>query len=46
MTRKERKAWREKLDALDAEDEAMSSRDMDAAVGGTASSDEGDEGDV
>jgi hypothetical protein len=46
MTREERKAWREKLDALDAEDKAMSSRDMDTAAGVTALSDKGDEGTV
>ncbi len=44
LTREERNVWRQKLDALDAEDEAMSSRNMDTAAGVTASSDKGDEG--
>jgi hypothetical protein len=44
MTREESNVWRQKLDALDAEDEAISSRNMDTAAGVTALSDEGDEG--
>jgi hypothetical protein len=47
MTREERNDWRQKLDALDdAEDETMSSCNMDTAAGVTASSYEGDEGAV
>ena len=46
MTREERNVWQQKLDALDAEDKAMSSRNMDTAAGVTASSDEGDKGAV
>ncbi len=46
MTWEERKAWREKLDALDGEGKAMSSRDMDTAAGVTTSSDVGDKSTV
>ena len=46
MTREESNVWRQKLDALDAEDEAISSRNMDTAAGITALSDKGDEGAV
>ena len=46
MTWEERKAWREKLDALDGEGKAMSSRDMDTVAGVTGLSDKGDEGTV
>ncbi len=42
----ERNVWRQKLDALDAEDEAMSSRNMDTAAGVTALLDKGDKGAV
>jgi hypothetical protein len=46
MTWEERNIWQQKLDALDAEDKAMSSRNMDTAAGVTALSDEGDKGAV
>jgi hypothetical protein len=46
MTREERRAWQEMLDALDTKGKAMSSCNMDTAAGVTALSDEGDEGAV
>jgi hypothetical protein len=46
MTREESDVWQQKLDALDAEDKTMSSRNMDTAAGVIASSDEGDKGTV
>jgi hypothetical protein len=46
MTWEERNVWQQKLDALDAEDKAMSSHNIDTAAGVTASSAEGDEGAV
>jgi hypothetical protein len=46
MTQEERNVWQQKLDALKAEDEAMSSHNMDTTAGVAVLLDEGDKGAV